>query len=268
MIRKALILSTLLLTACASTPDAGYSAYLDAVRGQQQQTALQMASIADASACNGDATCVVAAKGFAALAAQGGSNQAGIQQYQRQPSAAERITLGFLSALPGLGQIYATIEAGNRSVDIARIGAQREIGIAGAWAGAVGSGNAAWSAAFSSLPPTTSVGGDLISGTQHIGDTVSIGRDQIGGDQHVGDSVGRDAIAGDQHVGDESDVTIGRDDNSGNSGRIYADGPFDNSGQCTGERCQGDGDVGPLPPVVPVPRLPGGPIVGPAPPGG
>ncbi|MFY7866419.1 hypothetical protein [Roseateles sp.] len=78
------------------------------------------------------------------------------------------------------------------------------------------------------------MGGDLISGTQHIGDTV--GRDQISGSQHLGDWRTGDNIARD---------TIGRDRTDyGNGNRLDSPGPFDlndvgNRGnRCTGMDCQ------------------------------
>lgn len=238
-------LMMLALAGCASTPDANYSAYIEASARAQQQQAAQLATIADADACNGDATCVVAAKAFAAMAVQGAAGRQGVSQYVRQAGAAERVTLGLLGALPGLGQIYATVDAGRRNVDIARINADREIGMAGAWAGVT----ADVAAAFGALPPSTYVGGDLISGTQTIvgGDQVSgtqtiVGRDQIGRDQHIGDWRTGDNIARD---------TIGRDRTDYGSGnRLDSPGPFDfNDVGNRGERCTGIGcqTVNPLP---------------------
>jgi len=223
-------LMLLAMAGCATTPDANYSAYIEANARAQQQQAAQLATIADADACNGDPTCVVAAKAFAAMAVQGAAGRQGVSQYVRQAGAAERVTLGLLGALPGLGQIYATIDAGKRNVDIARIHADREIGMAGAWAGVT----ADVAEAFGALPPSTYVGGDLISGTQHIGDTV--GRDQIAGQQHIGDWRTGDNIARD---------TIGRDRTDYGAGnRLDSPGPYDlndvgNRGpRCTGIGCQ------------------------------
>lgn len=267
------------LAGCAATPDANYDAYLSEVRASRQEKVMERKGIADAAAsCAGDATCVVAVAGFAALAAQSGGQGQQIAPYQRQAGAAERIALATIGALPGLGQVFAAIDSGRNAVDIARIGAQRDIGIAGQWSGAITGTAGAFAGvtsdvanAFAGLPPTTQVGGDLISGTQHIGD--SIGRDAIGGDQHVGDAIGGDAVGGDQRHGDDigRDVIGGdriADSNIGDDNRIGSDGPFtdDNSGQCQGERCQGDGDTFPPPEPEPDPVDPGAPIVGP--PGG
>lgn len=232
--RLILVLAVLALSACASTPDANYSAYIEANARAQQQQAAQLASIADASACNGDATCVVAAKAMAAMAVQGGASQQGVSQYVRQPGAAERFGLALLGALPGLGQTYAAIDAGRNSVRIAEVNAGREVAIVEALGGVTGR----VADAFALLPPSTHVGGDLISGTQHIGDTV--GRDQISGQQHIGDWRTGDDIRRD---------TIGRDRTDYGSGnRIDSPGPFDDVGnegpRCTGIGCQ---TVNPLP---------------------
>lgn len=230
-----------LLAACASTrePDANYSAYLRVVEQREAQEAQRFATLsASAAACKDD-RCVETVTAMAALASVAGNRSgAAIAPFQRQRSAAEAVTLGVLSALPGLGQVWATVEAGRNSVEVARIGAEREIGIAQAWSGtALGIADA-----FSQLPPTVQVGRDYITGSQHVGDTV--GRDQIGGDQHVGDEIGGSVIGGD-NIGRDA---IGRDriDNAGNLGdrnRIGSPGPFDNDtdngDRCTGDNCQG-----------------------------
>jgi hypothetical protein len=221
-------LMLLALAGCASTPDANYSAYIEANARAQQQQAAQLATIADADACNGDATCVVAAKAFAAMAVQGAASRQGVSQYVRQRGAAENFGLALLGALPALGQTYAAIDAGRNSVRIAEVNADREVAIIdslGAVTGRVAD-------AFALQAPGTYVGGDLISGQQHIGDTV--GRDQIAGQQHVGDWRTGDNIARD---------TIGRDRTDYGSGnRIDSPGPYDDVGnegpRCTGIGCQ------------------------------
>ena len=230
----------LVLAGCASTPDANYNAYIEANARAQQQQAQQLATIADAEACNGDATCVVAAKAFAAMAVQGAASQRGVSQYVRQRGAAESIAISLLGALPGLGQTYAAIDAGRNSVRIAEVNAGREVAIVEALGGVTGR----VADAFAMLPPSTYVGGDLISGTQHIGDTTSVGRDQIGRDQHIGD----------WRTGDDTRRdTIGRDRTDYGSGnRIDSPGPYDDVGnegpRCTGIGCQ---TTNPPPPVDP-----------------
>ena len=238
--RSILVLAVLALSACASTPDANYSAYIEANARAQQQQAQQLATIADAEACNGDATCVVAAKAFAAMAVQGGAGQQGVSQYVRQPGAAERVGLALLGALPSLGQTYAAIDAGRNSVRIAEVNAGREVAIVEALGGVTGR----VADAFAMQAPGTYVGGDLISGTQHIGDTTTVGRDQIGRDQHVGDwrmgdDTRRDTIGGDR-------IDTATDFGTGN--RLDSPGPYRDLGntgpRCTGNLCQ---QTAPLP---------------------
>lgn len=118
---------------------------------------------------------------------------------------------------------------------------------------------------------TIQVGGDYISGQQHIGDIA--GRDQISG--HVGDHAGRDIINGTQYQGDytgrdraggdlvagnrtdtrtTTTTRIGIDiDNSG--GRWSSPGPFDdNSGDgCRGSDCSEQVPIGIAPPPEPGP---------------
>jgi hypothetical protein len=229
---RTLIALTLLLTltACANRPDPNYLLYRESVQAAQAAEVQRLASISDAAqACNGDATCVVSVAGFAALAAQGGGRAPQLQQYQRQRGAAENLALGVLGALPGLAQVYATVDAGRRNVDIARIGAEREVGIAHAWAG-VTTGVAE---AFAGQAPSTYVGGDLISGTQHIGDWV--GRDNAGRDQRTGDDIRRDTIGGNR-----------TDFGAGN--RFDSPGPWRDVGN--GPRCEGAGCQPVNPPPV------------------
>lgn len=212
-----------LLAACASTPDANYLAYREGHMAAQAAEQQRLASISNAAASCKDDTCVVAVAAMAGMAAQSGSQRPALQQYQRQAGAFERISLGVLGALPGLAQVYATIDSGRNNVDIALINAQREVAIVDSLGGVTGR----VADAFAMLPPSTYVGRDLISGTQHIGD--AIGRDNIGGDNRVGDDVRRDTIGGDW-----------TDFGSGN--RIDSPGPYtdvDNEGpRCTGEGCQ------------------------------
>jgi hypothetical protein len=135
--------------------------------------------------------------------------------------------LALLGALPGLGQVYATIDAGRNSVRIAEVNAGREVAIVEALGGVTGR----VADAFALLPASTYVGGDLISGQQHIGDTVTA-RDQIGGNQNIGDTRVGDDIRRDTIGGDRTDY--------GSGNRIGSPGPFADVGN-TGERCTGIG---------------------------
>lgn len=231
----ALIGLAALATGCATTkPDPNYSAYVQFVEKQQASEEKRFTSLASAAESCTDARCVENVTALAAMAAVARGNSAPqLRPFTRQRSAAENIALGVLGALPGLGQVWATVEAGRNGVEMARINAEREVGLAAEW----GSTTRGVADAFSNLPPSISVGRDYITGSQHIGD--SVGRDQIGGDQHVGDAIGRDVIGGD------------RIDNRGNIGtenRIDSPGPFEHDGdRCIGDNCQG------LPPPDPEP---------------
>lgn len=230
--RLILVLAVLALSACVSTPDANYSAYIEANARAQQQQAAQLASIADASACNGDATCVVATKAMAAMAAQASGRGAQIAPPPRKvhwSEAFRNVTAG----VHPLGSIWAMVEGGKNNVRIAEIGAERDARRDEAWAGmTVGIADA-----FGSQEPAYSyvIGGDYVPG--QIGDNA--GRDQIAGDQ----------FQGDWRTGDDTRRdTIGRDRTDYGSGnRIDSPGPFDDIGngpRCTGIGCQ---TVNPLP---------------------
>lgn len=236
-----LALATVLLAACATGRDPNYSAYLEARQAATQQESATLRAISDASAsCGGDATCVVAVAGFAALAARGQAGGGDLRPYVRQPSAGERIGLALIGQISPLASAAVAWRSSDNSREIA-LGQYDFLG------GVVGS--LASSPALT--PPSITVGGDYISGQQHVGDT--IGGDAIGGDQHIGDTVGGDFIGGDQHIGD----TIGGDDNSGNSGRIHSPGPYDldTGDRCTGDRCQSPGDdIAPPAPPAPEPE--------------
>ena len=220
-----------LLAGCSTTkPDPNYLLYREAHIAQQAAEQQRLASISNAAASCKDDTCVVAVAAVAGMAAQGGARQASLQQHQRQAGAFERISLGVLGALPGLAQVYATVDAGRRNVDIAQINANREVAIVDS----LGNVTGRVAEAFSMLPPSTYVGGDLISGTQHIGDTTSVGRDQIGRDQHIGDWRTGDDTHRDTIGGDRTDFGTGN--------RIDSPGPYRDVGnegpRCTGIGCQ------------------------------
>lgn len=218
----------LLLAACATGRDPNYTAYLEARQAAQSQEAATLRAISDASAsCAGDAACVVAVAGFAALAASNKAGNSHIQTYQRQPSAAERVGLALVGQIAPLASAAVAWRSSDNSRDIA-LGQFDFLG------GAIGA--LAGSAALT--PPAAP--------------SINVGGDYVPGQQHIGDAIGRDAIGGDQRIGPE--INIGGDDNSGNSGRIGSPGPYDidNGDRCTGTRCQGEGgDV--LPPPAPEP---------------
>ena len=231
-------LALLALAGCASTPDANYSAYIEAHNRVEQQRAVAEQALADAAACNGDTACVISVKAIAGLTMQGGGNRSQIAPPPRKVHWSEAFA-NVSGGLHPLGQIWGMVEGGRNNVEIARIGAERDARRDETYAGmTLGIANA-----FALQAPGTHVEGDLISGTQTI-----VGGDQVSGTQTI---AGRDQIGGDQYQGDwrtGNDTrrdTIGRDRTDyGNGNRLDSPGPFElndvgNRGnRCTGMDCQ------------------------------
>lgn len=218
----------LVLAGCASTPDANYSAYIEAHNRAEQQRAVAEQALSDAAACNGDAACVISVKAIAGLTMQGAGNRAQIAPPPRKATWSEHVR-NVAGAVHPLGQIWAMVEGGRNNVEIARIGAEREARRDEAWAGmTVGIADA-----FSSQEPAYSyvIGGDYVPG--QIGDNA--GRDQIHGNQHLGDWRTGDNIARDTIGGDRIDTDYG----TGN--RLDSAGPYRDIGngpRCEGAQCQ------------------------------
>ena len=236
----AILAAIALLSGCATprAADANYTAYVQFVQQQAEADQRRFESIAaTAQQCTTDA-CVQQVAALAALAqAGGGRSSASIAPYQRQFHPAWGILGAAVPALINGAVSWRQTEV-NRDVSIAQY----------EWLGGMMRDLSQSPALHAPEAPAITVGGDYVTGQQHIGDT--IGRDVIGRDQHIGDDIGRDAIAGDQHVGDD----IGRDviDNTGNIGsdnRIDSPGPYDNDqgDSCEGTACQGENNPPPDP---------------------
>lgn len=214
-----------LLSGCATTGEAAFYARQEAA---EQARAVRMAALADTSACNGDATCVVAAKGFAAMAELGGGG-AQPQQYVPQPSTAARVGLALIGQLSPLASAAVAWRSSDNSVRTA----EAQFGFLGGVVSDVSNASArSAEAAFNVLP--------------QLGPRIEVGRDYVTG--QIGDNAGRDQIAGDQYQGDwrtgddSRRDTIGRDriDNAGNLGDgNRQNSPDDNSTVCEGPGCQG-----------------------------
>lgn len=222
----------LALAACSAAPTRPYDNYLTAQTGLAQSRAMAISAIADASDCKGASNqelCVAVAKFTAAMALQGGDSASKIAPPPREVSGAEKFAMVVNAITPGLGVLANAAVAIHQSDNSRDIAIQQQQTL----------GNIA-SAPWSSLD-------GILTAVAPDSPGISVGGDYITGQQHVGDSVG-----GDQHVGDWREGNdIGGDDNSGNSGRINSPGPYDdNSGQCDGTNCQGGGDFNP-PPVEP-----------------
>jgi hypothetical protein len=227
----------LMLGACASTPtaDPNYTARLEFIERQAAADRQQMAAIAQAAERCSDDACVTQVAALAALASvKGGNATPAIEPYRKQ----------FHPAWSLLGAIVPQLA--NAAVSWHQSDNSRDVSVAqfGFLGGVVR--DVAQSPALDA--PNITVGGDYVSGSQHIGDAVggdyitghvgdAVGRDQIGGNQHLGDTVGRDQVGGDSIGGDRVDG-----DGNYNTGRIDSPGPFDNSND--GDDCEGDGCQG------------------------
>lgn len=227
-------LALLALAGCASTPNANYSAYIEASAREQQQKAAQLASLADASHCKDD-RCVENTKAFAALVAvasgAGGGSQ--IAPPPRELHWTEKAA-ALSSALAPWGGFAVQINGQNTTRDMSLSRDRAQVEMFGAVASGWRQSSQDAFAAFGMQAPTTQIiaGRDYVPG--QIGDNA--GRDQIAGNQHIGDWRTGDNIARD---------TIGRDRTDyGNGNRLDSPGPFDlndvgNRGnRCTGMGCQ------------------------------
>jgi hypothetical protein len=204
----------------------------DAARGQR------IAAISDTSDCNGDPTCVVAAKGFAALAEVGGGSAQPPQQYVAQPSTAVRFGLALVGQISPL----ASAAVAWRGSDNSARTAEAQFGFLGGVVRDVSNASARNSeAAFGMLPelaPSISAGGHLAMG-----------------DLQDGHNAGRDLAADGGSVDNSETTTVNvRDINTGTQnsgligdGRQGSPGPY--RGVNTGEGCVGPGcqPINPLP---------------------
>lgn len=151
---------------CASSgqPRNNYEAYVRAVESQSAQLNLAYAQLSDADACNGDATCVVAAKGFAAMALAGaGSGRNAIQAPQREPTFVENA-----AALLGAASPIVGIVAGHFNAKVQSDASIRQT--EALWAGVGGIVAAPYGAITSALERNT---GDTYNVGGNLGDTSS-----------------------------------------------------------------------------------------------
>ena len=213
------LLVFVLLSGCATTLDPNYQLYATNVRLQNEAEHERIGAIAQAAKECDDARCVENVAAMAALAQAGGGRGSSTQPYQRTFHPAWGIVA---AAAPQLIGAAAQIWTQKYASETARQNSHDQ-----------------WQTldnALSRVSTNIEVGGDFVSGTQHIGDTVAVGRDYIG-TQHLGDTIG-----GSQHVGD----AIGGNRVDGDGNRFNSDGPwFDsfNGGNCV-SGAGGDGGTG------------------------
>lgn len=222
-----LILFAAVIAGCQNAhvkPD--YERYTELVRQQEQERQARVAAIAKTDDCNGDATCVVAAKALAALAEATAPKQS-VAPPQQKRSFGDRVEnvliTGIKQAVP-LGGIYAGIESGKRQerTQIRQYEMLENVTVAGL--------NTA--AEIAQSGPSINVGGnygDTDNSTHGPIDSYNQDNDQDNDVDQSGDG---------SAFGDDNDLNNG--DNNDNSGEIRdnSDGPISDDGNdCSGESC-------------------------------
>ena len=215
-----------LLSACANTQTRNVDLWRQAnidrqLQMQEQHKQLESARtsyLAQAQACNDD-TCRVAIAGFAALSTN--SNQQ--QQTQQVQIPFERDGASkFRDVLTGIVPILSTLTGA--AVNYRQVETSRDVQLAqyNFLDSAIGyTTTAAQNIANSG--PRIEVGGDYVSGTQHVGDNISIGRDQISGTQAITNTTTSTSTR-------TSTETTTRDSNNNN--RSNSDDSSNNGGAC------------------------------------
>lgn len=203
--------------------DASYLAYVAAVTQQAPDSGV------DAAACAGDARCVENLAAFAALRAVAGSNKTAVAPPTPKRTFGDRvesITKATISALPGLGGIYASIEASKNQR------AERET-LYGTFGSIVGDVAALGAA------PTYSAGGDIITGTRTETNIADSYNDSSDNSEH-GDTISDSYNTPTTVTGDGNATGDGNIANNGDW-RDRSDGPFDDHSDpgddCTTSDC-------------------------------
>lgn len=227
------------ISACAGTQSRNAELYrqvsaqqkADAEAQQERLQEARAAYLRGAEKCTTD-TCVVAVSGFAALAFSGTqhqTNQPLAIPYERDGAAKIRDILG------GVVPIVSTLAGAAVNYRQSEINRDIQLGQYQFLAGAINSTTTA-ATSIATAGPRIDVGGDYISGTQHVGDTIAgDGNATRGG--RIGDDVGRDQISGTQ--------TITQD--SGNGNRTGSPDNSHNGGACA----SGNGGAGSGSPTTP-----------------
>lgn len=219
----ALVASLVVLAGCAaSPPKADYQTYIEFVQRQQVAEEARIATIAGTAAQCATDECRTHIAALAALSASSGAKPLPAPPRQ-ETSTAGKVALalvGQLGPLAGAAVSWHQSDNATRSAE-----AQYQF-LGGVVQSVVGSP--------ALLSPTISVGGDYVSGEQHIGDAV--GGDLISG--HIGDEVGGDLVSG--QIGD----TVGADQIGGD--QIGGD-TVDGDGNYNAGRWQSPDDLQPLP---------------------
>lgn len=220
--RILIALLALMLGACATTDERSYRDYLQAQAAADARADAQLATISQqATACSDD-TCRVAIAGFLALSRGAAGGQRSVAP--PAPKAASGI-LGFTKDLAGLAVNAYLGNEGQRTT-------RALYSTFGSIVGSIAD------------RPTVQVGGDYITGTQHIGDAIDVGADYVVGDgnatngaqigdRYGDDYTGRDRVDNSTAI-DGDGNRIGSDDTIDNSDRSGGDG-----GECPGGEAEG-----------------------------
>jgi hypothetical protein len=221
LITLLLLSALLLLSGCATTGEAAFYARQESAESARS---VQLAALADTSACKDD-RCVENTKAFAALAYVAGGGNAQPQQYVPQPSTAARVGLALIGQLSPLASAAVAWRSSDNSVRTA----EAQFGFLGGVVDSVSTASARSNeAAFGVLPqlgPRIDVGGDYVPG-------------------QIGDNAGRDIVRDGSQVGHNTGAIntgtqIENDGNFGDGNR--QDSPDDRSQRT---ECEGDGCMG------------------------
>lgn len=181
-----IILLALTLTACAGTQarnaelwrQANIDRQLETDRQAKRIDSMRSSFLAQAQSCTDD-TCRVAIAGFSALSTQNNQDQvltATPPPYERDGAAK------FRDVLTGLVPILSTLSGAAVNYKQAEHNRDIQLGQYNFLSSTIGYTTTA-AQNIANAGPRIDVGGDYVSGTQHVGDDVSVGRDQISGTQ-------------------------------------------------------------------------------------
>jgi hypothetical protein len=224
LITLLLLSALLLLSGCATTGEAAFYARQESAESARS---VQLAALADTSACKDD-RCVENTKAFAALAYVAGGGNAQPQQYVPQPSTAARVGLALIGQLSPLASAAVAWRSSDNSVRTA----EAQFGFLGGVVRDVSSASARSNeAAFNMIP--------------ELQPNITAGQNIAFGDMQI---AGRDLLGDGARVGDDTAISIGeintgtQIENAGNYGdNNRQTSPDDNSQTttCEGPGCQG-----------------------------
>lgn len=220
----AIAISIALLAGCApAQTKADYQTYIEFVQRQQVAEEARIATIAGTAAGCATDECRTHIAALAALSAASHGGKPLPAPPRQEPSTAGKVALALVGQL---GPLASAAVSWHQS-DNATRSAEAQYQFLGGVVQSVVSSPALQS-------PTITVGGDYVSGEQHIGDAV--GGDLISG--HIGDAVGGDLVSG--QIGD----TVGGDQVGGD--QIGGDA-VDGDGNYNAGRWQSPDEIQPLP---------------------